>query len=88
MTFEGGDPAVGPVDILAKLKRPGPLKHQVKAMDIQPAAGGQAIVIFVTGSVSIGGDNPIHFCEMFQLVSDGGSSYHVVNEIFRLNYGL
>ena len=36
----------------------------------------------------IGGDNPLHFCEMFQLVSTGPGAYYVHNDVFRLNYGL
>jgi hypothetical protein len=47
-----------------------------------------ALVIFVTGSIQIGGDNPLHFCEFFQLVSTGPGQYYVHNDVFRLNYGL
>jgi hypothetical protein len=47
-----------------------------------------AIVLFVTGTIKIGGDNPLHFCEMFQLVAHAPGQYYVHNDVFRLNYGL
>jgi len=63
--------------------------HTVKTIDVQPSCTPSAIMIFVTGSVQIGGEtNPLHFCEMFQLVSTGPGAYYVHNDVFRLNYGL
>jgi hypothetical protein len=59
-----------------------------KSMDMQPSNNPSALVIFVTGSIQIGGDNPLHFCEFFQLVSTGPGQYYVHNDVFRLNYGL
>lgn len=87
LTFEGNQVA-GAEAILAKLKGVGPVNHSVKSMDVQPSANNNAMVIFVTGSIKIGGDNPLHFCEMFQLVSTGPGAYYVHNDVFRLNYGL
>ena len=87
MTFEGTMVQGGPA-IVQKLKSVGPVKHQVKGMDVQPSTSSSAMLIFVTGSVSIGSDNPLHFCQMFQLVSTGPGAYYVHNDIFRLNYGL
>jgi len=87
LTFEGQQ-MQGTEAIMAKLKGVGQVKHTVKGMDIQPSANPNAIVIFVTGSVQIGGDNPLHFCEFFQLVSTGPGNYYVHNDVFRLNYGL
>jgi hypothetical protein len=60
----------------------------IKSMDMQPSNNPSALVIFVTGSIQIGGDNPLHFCEFFQLVSTGPGQYYVHNDVFRLNYGL
>lgn len=89
LTFEG-EQFQGSAAIVGKLGSVGQCFHQVKSMDVQPSAAGNAIVIFVTGNVRIGdaSANPLHFCELFQLVSTGPSSYYVHNDIFRLNYGL
>lgn len=87
LTFEGNQVA-GKDSILQKLRAVGQVKHDVKSMDVQPSNHPNAIVIFVTGSIKIGGDNPLHFCEMFQLVSTGPGAYYVHNDVFRLNYGL
>jgi len=86
MTFEGTQ-LMGTQAIIGKLKSFGQLKHTVKSMDVQPSVNG-GLLIFVTGSVQIGGDNPLHFCEMFQLVSNGSGSWMINNDVFRLNYGL
>jgi len=93
MTFEG-QPFQGAEAIVGKLRSVGQVKHTVKSTDIQPSlsgATGPAILIFVTGGVQIGGDNPLHYCEMFQLVPTGAQqpgSYYVHNCVFRLNYGM
>lgn len=79
---------MGSDKIIAKLASVGQVSHQIKSMDVQPSQSPQALVIFVTGSVKIGGDNPLHFCEFFQLVSTGPNQYYVHNDVFRLNYGL
>ena len=70
MTFEGQQ-FQGPENIVAKLKQVGNVKHQIKSTDIQPSKDPSGLLIFVTGSIQIGGENPLHFCEMFQLVSTG-----------------
>lgn len=87
LTFEGQQ-LLGTEAIIGKLKSVGPVKHVVKSMDVQPSSNASAIIIFVTGSIQIGGDNPLHFCEMFQLCSNGPGNYYVHNDVFRLNYGL
>jgi hypothetical protein len=87
MSFEGQQ-VQGPQNIVSKLQAIGKLHHTVKSTDVQPSASENAILIFVTGAVKIGGDNPLHFCETFQLVSTAPGNYYVHNAIFRLNYGL
>lgn len=87
MTFEGQQ-IQGSENIIAKLRAIGSVKHQVKSTDIQPSVNNGTILIFVTGSIQIGGDNPLHYCEMFQLVSTAPGQFYVHNCIFRLNYGL
>jgi hypothetical protein len=87
MTWESNQVAGGP-QIIAKVKSFGKMTHAVQTFDVQPSVDPNAILIFVTGSVSIDGNNPLHFCEMFQLVSAGNNQYAVHNCIFRLNYGM
>ena len=87
MTFEG-EPHRGTEAIIGKLKGVGQVNHTVKSMDVQPTHDPNAIAIFVTGSITIAGGNPLHFCEYFGLVSNGPGSYYVHNDVFRLNYGL
>jgi hypothetical protein len=87
LTFEGQQ-VQGSEAIIAKLRGVGQVKHQVKTTDIQPSNDPNAIVIFVTGAIQIGGDNPLHFCEFFHLVGTGPGQYYVHNDVFRLNYGL
>ena len=89
LTFEG-EQFQGSEAIIGKLRQVGQVVHEVKTMEVQPSPGGQAMVIFVTGSIKIGGPtaNPLHFCEVFQLVSTGPNAYYVHNDMFRLNYGL
>ncbi|KAL7569854.1 hypothetical protein ACA910_008523 [Epithemia clementina (nom. ined.)] len=87
MTFEGQQ-FQGTEAIINKLKQVGKVSHQVKSTDVQPSHNSNAIIIFVTGAVSIDGGNMLHFCEMFQLVSTGPNAYYVHNDVFRLNYGL
>lgn len=87
LTFEGQQ-VQGSANIINKLKSVGQVKHSVKTTDIQPSSNANAIVIFVTGAIQIGGDNPLHFCEFFHLVGTAPGQYYVHNDVFRLNYGL
>jgi hypothetical protein len=87
MTFEGQQ-VQGTENIMSKLRSIGTVTHTIKSMDVQPSNSTSAILIFITGNIRIGGDNPLHFCEMFQLVSTGPNAYYVHNDVFRLNYGL
>jgi hypothetical protein len=45
------------------------------------------LIIFVTGHVRLGPNNPLQFSQMFQLVALGPGQYYIHNEIFRLIYG-
>mmetsp|Transcript_7759 Transcript_7759/g.21636 ORF Transcript_7759/g.21636 Transcript_7759/m.21636 type:complete len:122 (+) Transcript_7759:139-504(+) len=87
MTFEGQQ-FQGPQQIVEKLKSVGKVSHEVKSIDVQPSNNPNAILIFVTGAIKIDSNNPLHYCEMFQLVSTGPGAYYVHNCVFRLNYGL
>jgi hypothetical protein len=87
MSFEGQQ-IQGAQNIITKLKSVGPVKHDVKSTDIQPSVVPNGILIFVTGSIRIGGDNPLHYCEVFQLLASAPGQYQIHNNVFRLNYGL
>ncbi|KAL7478660.1 hypothetical protein ACHAW6_004413 [Cyclotella cf. meneghiniana] len=87
LTFEGTQ-LQGTENIIGKLKSVGQVAHTVKTIDVQPSKDANAIIIFVTGAVTIGGGNPLHFCEFFHLVGTGPGQYYVHNDVFRLNYGL
>lgn len=87
LTFEGQQ-YQGPTDIVQKLASLGTVKHTVKSRDIQPTFSENALVIFVTGMVQISGGNPLHYSELFILVSTAPQQYYVHNSFFRLIYGL
>ena len=86
MSFEGQQ-VQGSANIVQKLQNVGQVSHSVRTTDIQPSTTNTALLIFVTGLVQVGNDNPIHFSEMFQLVSTGANQYYVHNIVFRLCYG-
>ena len=79
---------MGAPNILAKVASLGQVKHTPKTIDVQPSVDGQSILIFVTGHISIGGENPLHYSDFFYLVPSGPGQYYVHNSIFRLNYGM
>ncbi len=54
--------------------------------DVQMSTANSAMLIFVTGQLSIDGGNPLLFSHLFQLVATGPNQYYVHNEIFRLLY--
>lgn len=54
--------------------------------DVQMSVSNSAMIIFVTGQLSIGGGNPLLFSQVFQLVATGPGQYYVHNEVFRLLY--
>jgi hypothetical protein len=87
MTFEGQQ-VQGSANIIEKLRGVGQVSHTVSSKDVQPSATASSILIFVTGSIKIGGDNPLHFSQLFQLVATAPQAYYVHNSIFRLNYGM
>ena len=88
LTFEGQQVGGSAAAIIDKLRSVGAVTHSVKTTDVQPSSNPNAIIIFVTGAIKIGGDNPLHFCEFFHLVSTAPGQYYVHNDVFRLNYGL
>mmetsp|Transcript_3077 Transcript_3077/g.4538 ORF Transcript_3077/g.4538 Transcript_3077/m.4538 type:complete len:89 (+) Transcript_3077:1-267(+) len=87
LTFEGQE-FQGAGNIVQKLKTVGKVAHNVRAIDVQMSTSQNAILVFVTGNLTIDGGNPLHFSQCFQLVATGPGAYYVHNDIFRLNYGL
>jgi len=87
MTFEGNQ-MLGGQTIVEKIQSYGPLRHAVKTKDPQPGPGGGVFCV-VTGAITIGTDNPLHFSQSFLLLpGDSAGNYYVSNTVFRLNYGL
>eukprot|EP00501_MAST-03F_sp_TOSAG23-6_P000081 GSMAST32.ASY1.ANO1.83.1 assembled CDS len=91
LTFEG-QMFEGPAAIAGKLMSLGgasgqaKVVHQAKSIDVQPSTTNNAMLIFVSGDLTIDSANPLKFSEMFQLVSTGPGQFYVHNCIFRLNY--
>mmetsp|Transcript_14704 Transcript_14704/g.21175 ORF Transcript_14704/g.21175 Transcript_14704/m.21175 type:complete len:122 (+) Transcript_14704:818-1183(+) len=86
MTFEGQQ-FQGVQNILQKITQIGRTGHEVKTVDVQPSVTENALIIFVTGMITIDGGNKLHFCELFQLVATAPQQYVIHNDVFRLNYG-
>eukprot|EP00243_Klebsormidium_subtile_P000119 TRINITY_DN10193_c0_g2_i1.p1 TRINITY_DN10193_c0_g2~~TRINITY_DN10193_c0_g2_i1.p1 ORF type:complete len:123 (+),score=18.26 TRINITY_DN10193_c0_g2_i1:202-570(+) len=62
-------------------------KHSILTIDCQPSGHPGGILVFVSGSLQVGGEeHQLKFSQMFQLLP-AGSSYYVQNDVFRLNYG-
>ena len=87
MTFEGNQ-IQGAENIVNKFKSLGQVSYSTKTVEVQPSVNENALLIFVTGACKIGGDNPLHYTQLFQLVSNAPGQYYVHNTFFRLNYGM
>lgn len=88
LTFEGKQ-HVGPQAIVTHLQSLGALAHNIPQLtvDVQPGFSQECLLIFITGQMSINGDNPLNFSHFFQLISTGPNQFYVNNEMFRLVYG-
>jgi hypothetical protein len=81
------------------------VQHKITTQDAQPSSSSVAsMIVSVTGLLVVdGGEQPLQFSQVFQLIPDGASYYvsvpllcgatrradapHSFNDIFRLNYG-
>ena len=79
------DQILGAEAILKKLTSLPATKHEVSTIDVQPTSANGAVV-FVTGNMAIGGDNPLKYSQVFTLLPADGGSFWVYNDIFRLVY--
>ncbi|XP_050229504.1 nuclear transport factor 2B [Mercurialis annua] len=89
LTFEG-QKILGVDDISGKLNNLPfeQCKHVVSTIDTQPSSFTGGILIFVSGSLQLGGeDHPLRFSQMFHLIPALQGGLFVHNDIFRLNYG-
>lgn len=66
----------------------GGVQHNIPQLvkDVQIGASSNALLIFVSGQLRLGGEQTLQFAQMFQLVATGPGAYYVHNEIFRLIY--
>ncbi|XP_047332110.1 nuclear transport factor 2B [Impatiens glandulifera] len=89
MTFEG-QKFEGSAKISCKLNDLpfDQCKHLISTVDSQPSVFPGGIVVFVSGSLCLAGEeHSLRFSQMFHLVPTLEGSYFVQNDIFRLNYG-
>lgn len=89
LTFEG-QKFEGVDDISSKLYQLpfDECRHVISTIDAQPSPSVGGILIFVSGSIQLSGeDHPLRFSQMFHLIPTTEGSFFVLNDIFRLNYG-
>ncbi|KAL2621160.1 hypothetical protein R1flu_001365 [Riccia fluitans] len=87
LTFEG-EKIMGAQNISAKLNGLPfqQCKHNISTVDCQPSASVGGVIVFVSGSLQLPGEeHMLKFSQMFHLLPTQGSFY-VFNDIFRLNY--
>ncbi|RIA91234.1 nuclear transport factor 2 [Glomus cerebriforme] len=87
LTFEGA-PFKGVNDIIGKLTSLPfqQVAHRIATLDAQPSINN-GIIVMVTGELLIDQEtNATRFSQAFQLIPEG-STYWVLNDVFRLNYG-
>jgi hypothetical protein len=86
LTFEGQQ-FMGIANISQKLAGLGKVVHNVQRFDVQPSLDAGNLAILVVGQIKLDGqDNPLQFCEFFQLVASTPGQYYIHNQIFRLIY--
>ncbi|XP_059284974.1 nuclear transport factor 2B-like [Lycium ferocissimum] len=62
-------------------------KHQINTVDCQPSGPAGGMLVFVSGSLSLPGEqHALKFSQMFHLIPTPQGSFYVQNDIFRLNY--
>ncbi|EOY28619.1 hypothetical protein QUC31_013121 [Theobroma cacao] len=89
LTFEG-QKIQGVDDIAAKLNQLpfDQCRHEISTIDSQPCSFTGGIVVFVSGSLQLPGEeHHLRFSQMFHLIPMLQGSFFVQNDIFRLNYG-
>ncbi|KAI4295856.1 hypothetical protein L6164_035856 [Bauhinia variegata] len=89
MTFEG-QKILGVDQISSKLNQLpfDQCRHVIATTDSQPSSFAGGIVVFVSGSLHLSGEeHQLRFSQMFHLVPTPQGSFFVQNDIFRLNYG-
>ncbi|XP_031286722.1 nuclear transport factor 2B-like [Pistacia vera] len=89
LTFEG-QKIFGVDDISTKLNQLpfDQCRHLINTIDSQPCTSTGGIVIFVSGSLQLAGEeHHLRFSQMFHLTPTQEGNFFVQNDIFRLNYG-
>ncbi|KAJ7967649.1 Nuclear transport factor 2 [Quillaja saponaria] len=89
LTFEGQS-ILGVDEITSKLNQLpfDQCRHIIGTIDSQPSSSAGGIVVFVSGSLQLlGEEHPLRFSQMFHLIPTPQGSFFVQNDIFRLNYG-
>ncbi|KAK6932349.1 Nuclear transport factor 2 domain [Dillenia turbinata] len=89
LTFEG-EKIQGVEDISRKLNQLpfDQCVHIISTADAQPSAPTGGIMVFVSGSLKLPGEEyQLRFSQMFHLIPTQHGSFCVQNDIFRLIYG-
>ncbi|OMO76715.1 Nuclear transport factor 2 [Corchorus capsularis] len=89
LTFEG-QKIQGVDEIAAKLNQLpfDQCRHVISTIDSQPSSITGGIVVFVSGSLQLlGEEHLLRFSQMFHLIPMLQGNFFVQNDIFRLNYG-
>ncbi|CAN0007054.1 unnamed protein product [Ascophyllum nodosum] len=86
LTIESNQ-VVGSANIVAKYKTlGGNLQFHPDTLDVQMGTTNTALIAVVTGNLKIDNGNPLHYLQVFQLVSTGPQAYYVHNDVLRLIY--
>ncbi|KAJ4703187.1 Nuclear transport factor 2 [Melia azedarach] len=89
LTFEG-QKIIGVDNISAKLNQLpfDQCRHMISTVDSQTCSTTGGIVIFVSGSLQLAGEeHHLRFSQMFHLIPQPQGNFFLQNDIFRLNYG-
>lgn len=84
MTFENGTFS-GQQRIMEKLMANPSAKYSILTCDCQPSLNN-GVIAFIMGDVSLDNSPPMKFAHMVQLLPSG-TSYCVLNDVFRLCIG-
>ena len=62
------------------------INYKFDNYDVQPSPSNGGLVIFVTGSLVMDGENNFTFAQVFQLLPNQQGGYYLFNDMFRLIY--
>lgn len=64
------------------------VEHKIATLNAQPASANGDVIVLVTGQLLLDEErNAQNYSQVFHLMPEG-NGYYVLNDIFRLNYGM